>query len=190
MTNMPSPRSPDLLCAAESLLLVVDMQERLLPRIDNTALVQKQCEKLLRAAEIFDVPACLTEQYPGGLGSTIPELVAAAPPRERPEKIRFSGALATGWPRAAERDDARTQVVIGGIETHICVLQTALDLLSWGYRVHVAADAVGSQRTSDHEPALRRLRDAGVTITTTESVLFEWCEEAGTERFRRMRELL
>ena len=190
MTTPNSPRSLELLSAGESLLVVVDMQERLLPHIANAPVVRDQCVRLLRAAELFDVPAVLTEQYPGGLGSSDPELIAVAPARERPEKLRFSGAGALGWPPAAERDDARMQVVIAGIETHICVLQTALDLLSAGYRVFIVADAVGSQRPTDHEPALARLRDSGATITTTESVLFEWCEEAGTERFRALRRLL
>ena len=188
-------RSPELLSAAESLLLVVDLQERLLPVIHDHAAVTSACVRLLRGAAIFGVPAVMTEQYPKGLGATVPEIAAAAASLDpanltRAEKLRFGAAEATGWPPAGERDDGRHQVVLAGIETHVCILQTALDLISQGYRVYLAADASGSRRTFDRDVALQRLRDSGVTITTTESVLFEWCEEAGTDRFKQLRDLV
>lgn len=187
-------RSPDLLNASESLLLLVDMQERLVPTVLKSSEITRKCEILARGAAIFGVPLVVTEQYPKGLGQTVPELaqilktVGRTDPR--PEKLRFSAAEATGWPPAAERDDSRHHVVIAGIETHICVLQTALDLLAIGYRVFICVDAVSSRSSTDHEIALTRLRDSGAIVTTTESVLFEWCETAGGEQFKQIRDLV
>ncbi len=191
MSSEPLARSPELLCAAESLLLVVDVQERLVPQIVGKEQVVRGCRTLLAGAELFSVPTTVTEQYPKGLGPTLPELAASFPPGVLTAgKLRFSGAEATGWPAAGERTDGRHQVVLAGIETHICILQTALDLAAAGYRVFVAADATGSRCEVDHTTALARLRDCGVLIVTVESVLFEWCEAAGNARFKALRDLV
>lgn len=183
-------RSLDLISAEESLLLIIDMQENFLRRIAVFTDIRDHCVRLLKTAKLFEVPATLTVQNPAGLGTIVPEILEVAPEGPYPEKFRFSAALATGWPMAAERPDSRRQVVIAGIETHICVLQTVLDLISWGYQVFVVADAVGSQKMADHDTALQRLRDAGAILTTAQSVQFEWCVEAGTDRFRQMRNYL
>jgi len=188
-------RSPDLLSARESLLFVMDMQEKLLPHIHGNHAVLENCSRLIAAAKECRVPLAITEQYPNGLGQTVPAihdltLDAGAPAVTRAEKLRFSGADAVGWPAGGERTDGRQQVVLAGIETHICILQTALDLLTRGYRVFIVADAVGSRRRSDHEIALQRLRDCGVFLTTAESILFEWCETAESERFKPVRDLV
>lgn len=185
-------RSPDLLSAAESLLLVLDVQEKLLPHITDSEVVVENCVRLLRAAGSFGVLTVLTEQYPKGLGPTTANIAAVtgSSPVTKAEKLRFSAAEATGWPTAGERDDGRHQVVVAGVETHVCVLQTALDLLAQGYRVFVAADATGSRRGLDHHVALNRLRDSGAAVVTTESVLFEWCEAAGTDVFKTIRDLV
>jgi nicotinamidase-related amidase len=195
MTSDHPLRSPDLLSAAESLLLLVDVQERLIPHVSGGETVTANCNRLARAAGLFGVPVTVTEQYPKGLGPTVPELAslfagADAIPANKAEKLRFSAAEATGWPPAGEREDGRHQVVLAGVETHVCVLQTAFDLLSQGYRVSVVADAAGSRRDLDRDAALARLRDGGATVTTTESVLFEWCEAAGTDQFKKVRELV
>lgn len=195
MTSDRPLRSPDLLSAAESLLLLVDVQERLMPHISAGESVTGNCVRLARAAGLFGVPITLTEQYPKGLGPTVPELAvlfaeADAISVAKAEKLRFSAAEATGWPPAGEREDGRHQVVLAGVEAHVCVLQTAFDLLSQGYRVYVVADATGSRRDLDRDSALARLRDGGATVTATESVLFEWCEAAGTEQFKAVRELI
>ncbi|MGC1276519.1 MAG: hydrolase [Planctomycetaceae bacterium] len=194
-------RSSELLSAPASQLVIVDVQERLTPQIADSDAVVGNCSRLIRGAAIFDVPVVITEQYPSGLGPTIPALSQLLSGRNGDaslndrsirisEKLRFSAADATGWPAAGERDDGRHQVVLAGLETHICVLQTALDLLSQGYRVFVAADATGSRRPFDRDIARNRLRDSGVIVTTVESVLFEWCEVAGTERFRQLRDFV
>jgi nicotinamidase-related amidase len=189
---MAPSRSPDLLSAAESLLLVIDVQERLMPHIAGGEAVEANCVRLLRAAELFGVLTVVSEQYPRGLGATVGKVTAAASSSAatKIEKLRFSAAEATGWPPAGEREDGRHHVVIAGVETHVCVLQTAFDLLSRGYRVFVAADATGSRRDVDYDVALNRLRDGGAAVVTTESVLFEWCEAAGTEAFRAVRDLV
>ncbi|MBA3315908.1 MAG: hydrolase [Planctomycetota bacterium] len=195
MTDGRFARSRDLLSPAESLLFVVDVQERLLPHIIDHDAVTSNCVRLLRAAALFKVPVTLTEQYPKGLGLTVSPIASLlagedAIPATRAEKLRFSGAEATGWPAAGERTDSRHQVVLAGIETHICILHTALDLLSMGYRVYVAVDAAGSRHRIDREIALARLRDSGAIVTTTESVLFEWCETAESDQFKSLRDLV
>ena len=201
MSETPFLRSTESLSAASSLLVIVDVQERLVPQIDNSDAVVDQCKRLLRGAGIFGVPGVVTEQYPRGLGATVPAISQFVPASDAPatpaaaavvrtDKLRFSAAEATGWPAAGDRDDGRHQVVVAGLETHICVLQTSLDLLSQGYRVFVAGDATGSRRAFDRDAAFNRLRDHGVIVTTVESILFEWCELAGTDRFRQLRDLV
>jgi nicotinamidase-related amidase len=188
-------RSPDLLSADESRLFVVDLQEKLLPHIDRNDAVLANCSRLIAAANECGVSLTITEQYPKGLGKTVASiheltLDDTIPTVTRAEKLRFSGADATGWAAAGERNDGRHQVVLIGIETHICVLQTALDLLSRGYRVYVVADAVGSRHRIDHDVALQRMRDQGIIVTTAESVLFEWCETAEAPQFKAIRDLV
>jgi len=201
MTNLPAIRSSERISAATSLLLIVDVQERLIPKIVDHADVVDGCLRLIRAASVCEIPITATEQYPAGLGPTVPAIsqalqnaagspAPAVDPCRIVEKLRFSAAEATGWPAAGDRDDDRIQVVVAGIEAHICVLQTALDLMAGGYRVAVAADATGSRRSIDRDIAWNRLRDSGAILTTVESVLFEWCEQAGTDRFRMMRDLV
>jgi nicotinamidase-related amidase len=165
--------------AGASQLLVVDMQERLLPHIPVAERTIANCRKLIRGAQILDVPVSATEQYPKGLGATTPELAELL--GEMPEKLRFSCAEVLNL---SALDEERYQVVVCGIEAHVCVLQTVLDLVAAGLRVYVAADAVASRGKLDWQIALERMRDSGATVTTTESVLFEWCEVAGTEGFR------
>lgn len=176
-------RSRELLSRDSSLLVVIDVQEKLAPLISETERLLGNCAKLVEAAKLFLVPVFATEQYPQGLGPTIPSLAEHLP--ERPAKLRFSSAEVLNWPPAAERTDNRFQVVLCGIEAHVCVLQTAFDLLAAGYQVFLAADAVGSRRQFDQKIALDRLAAAGATIVTTESVMFEWCESAEAPEFKQ-----
>jgi len=180
-------RSPELLSSADSQLVVIDVQDKLMPHIVNGDHLVANCLKLVRAAEILDVPCQVTEQYPRGLGPTVAELKDVLPTPL--EKVRFSSAevlLQAGCVSYDERD----QIVLVGIEAHVCVQQTAFDLLAQGLRVHLAVDAVSSRNTQDRDVALRRMADAGATITTTESVMFEWCELAGTEKFKQISRLI
>lgn len=184
--RMPD-RSRALLSRTTSRLLVVDVQERLLRIMPQAAAVQARCRILVDAAQILGVPVDATEQYPKGLGETVAELAALIP--SRPEKKRFSAARSLPW-MTRPVDDGRHQVVVAGIESHVCVLQTALDLVSAGFDVHVVADAVTSRNAIDAETALRRMSGEGVTVTTAEAVLFEWCETAEADEFKSISRLI
>jgi nicotinamidase-related amidase len=181
-------RSLELLSRHDSRLLIVDMQEKLLPAIRRHKQVVANCVKLVRAAQLLGPPVFATEQYPRGLGPTVPDLAELL--STRPEKSRFSCSEALQWGTASEPTDPalgdRTKVVIAGLEAHVCVLQTALDLLADGYHVYIAADAVGSRRRLDRQVALQRMADSGAVITTTESILFEWCETAAADEFKQI----
>ena len=186
-------RSSNLLCRERSHVLVVDVQEKLIPVIDGQEPIVGEIGLLLDAAEILNVPVTLSEQYPDGLGPTIPAIREHASIQNRFDKLRFSAA--SGFCRTVSQSetivhDRQQQVVLVGIETHICILQTALDLQRSGWDVCVVANAVGSRRMIDHEVGLARLSAAGVAIVTTESVLFEWCEVAGTDEFRQISRLV
>ncbi|MFT4554796.1 MAG: nicotinamidase-related amidase [Planctomycetaceae bacterium] len=182
------PHSHELLSRDESRLLIVDMQEKLLPVINDQEDVLANCLKLIEAAKILEVPATATEQYPKGLGPTVSAITERLP--HRPEKIEFSCLNCLDWNSTAAEPEGRFKVVVAGIESHVCVLQTVLDLLSQGFRVFVAADAVGSRKPLDRDVALQRMASSGAVITTTESVLFEWCERAGTPEFKEISRLV
>lgn len=185
---MPLLRSPRLASAASSCLVVIDMQERLLPVIDAADRLTQRCRFLMEAAGLLSVPVVITEQYPRGLGTTIEPLRRVAANAVVLEKLRFSGADAlqdAGLLRPGLR-----QLVLAGIETHICVQQTALDLVAAGWDVILAADASGSRQEADRSAALVRLAAAGVTVSTAESVVFEWCETAEHPNFRRLSALV
>lgn len=180
---IPSDRNgPD---ADRSQLIVVDLQERLLPQITDHAVVLTQSERMIRAAVTFGCPVTVSEQYPRGLGATVPAILTAAEDAPRLEKLHFSfcGNAAC---RRRLTELQRSHVLLVGIETHVCVQQTALDLLDLELTPFVLADAVGSRRTLDHQMALDRMRAAGVVITTVESAIFRLLREAGTGPFKRI----
>ena len=181
-------RSAALLSRYTTRLLVIDVQEKLVPAIENGESVVRNCCDLVAAAAILDVPIVATEQYPKGLGTTVPELAGTV--RSCPEKTRFSAAEVLGWSSTNADGTSQHQVVVAGIEAHVCVLQTVLDLLSDGFDVHVAADAIGSRVSTDRETALQRMRDSGATITTTESAIFELCETASAPEFKQISQLI
>lgn len=174
---------PTQMSAADTGLLVIDVQEKLMPLIPGAASLTRNVAFLIDAARLLGLPVQATEQYPKGLGPTIPELAGKLP--ERPAKVTFSccgaPAVVDGFRRAG-----RPKVLLAGIETHVCVQQTALDLLALDFRVYIAADAVGSRAAFDHEMALRRLERAGVVLTSTESAVFEWTGAAGTPQFKEI----
>lgn len=180
-------RSPDLLRREESRLLIVDMQEKLLRVIPEAAAAIASCELLMQGAKTLGIPVSLSEQYPQGLGATVPALAGLAD--EAAEKLRFSAAGAWEWTLALGSSE-RPQVVVAGIEAHICVLQTVLDLIAAGFSVSVVEDAVASRSAADCETALRRMRDVGAIVTTAESVLFEWCETAEAPEFKAISRLV
>ncbi len=163
-------------------LVVVDVQEGFRP-YESFSGVAEACATLLRAARILDVPRVVSEQYPKGLGQTAPEVGLE---EERPlEKSVFSAARAEGFELAG-----RDQAVVCGIETHVCVSQTVLDLLEQGVQVQIPADAVGSRHELDYERGLERLERAGAVVTTVEAALFEMLGRAGTPEFKAVQQLI
>jgi nicotinamidase-related amidase len=177
-----------LLERGKSQLLMVDVQERLLPAMSDPAQVLKNGARLLEAARTLAVPVVVSEQYPAGLGRTVPDLANLAPANAVHEKVEFS-CFANPALHAALSAPER-QTVIFGIEAHVCVLQTALEMAMASHDVTVVADAVGSRVTDSKEIALRRLQDAGVRVATTEMVLFEWLRRAGTPEFKAISKLI
>jgi nicotinamidase-related amidase len=172
-----------LVRAVESALVVIDVQERLASAMAARASVVRAIGILLEAAARLDIPVFVTEQYPKGLGSTVPELATKLPPgAARIEKTAFSACAALPL--------TRPQVVLAGMEAHVCVLQTALELVAAGRQVFVVGDAVCSRAEANYANALARLQDAGVMVTNTESVLFEWLRDAANEHFRSLSKLI
>ena len=169
-----------LIHAEKSIVLVVDIQEKLTPKIHGHEQVVQQTAWLMDIARILDIPVHATEQYPRGLGPTVAAL------RDRLDAERIHEKTAFGWPDRPEALEAlpRPQVVLTGIEAHICVLQSAIKLRLAGRDVFVVADAIGSRQPRDYDLALHRLRQAGCWIVTREMVVFEWLEQANTDRFR------
>jgi nicotinamidase-related amidase len=173
------------------MLLVVDFQERLLPFIRQREQILEAATLLIRGAAIFELPILATEQYPKGIGSTDSALAREI---ERAggcvmEKMAFSSCGESALRDELRRID-RDQVIVCGIEAHVCVQQTALDLVTMDYHTAVCADAIGSRSPVDYSVALERMRQMGAAVTTVESVLFELCTECGTPRFKKMIELI
>lgn len=173
--------------AEHGALLVVDVQERLLPAILGHARLLANALTLVQGARILGVRVFATEQYPRGLGPTVEPLASLIP--TRPSKRAFHCLGAPGLAEALAEGDIR-HVTLVGIEAHVCVAQTALELLKLGYAVQVPADAVGSRFAVDQEFALRRLERAGAVVTTTEAALFEWIESAEHPRFKEVSALV
>jgi len=167
-------------------LLLVDLQQRLMPVIHDHDAVVARAVRLAEAAQLLDVPIRATEQYPAGLGPTVPPL--AAYPQATLTKTTFSAAADPGF--AALLPAGSGQVVVAGCEAHVCVLQTVLDLLGAGRRVVLAADATGSRDPADKAVAVERARQHGAEIVTSEMVLFEWLRDARHPKFREVQKLL
>ena len=183
----PLPRSPELMSASDTALLVVDVQGKLVSLIPDHERIVWNIRRLLDAAKILGVPAAATEQYPQGLGPTAPELAERL--GDIPGKLRFScgecGEIFKDFD-----DRGLFKVLVVGIEAHVCVQQTVFDLLAAGRRVYLAVDAIGSRYDIDYQIALRRMDSAGATLTTTEAAMFEWCEVAGTPQFKEISRLV
>jgi nicotinamidase-related amidase len=173
-----------LLNRDDSTLLVVDVQERLLPHIHDWQRLLDNVIWLVRVAQRIGVPVAATEQYPKGLGHTHPELRRLLPDAALAEKVHFSCVAARclpGLPGAGAQ-----QVVVAGIESHVCVLQTVLELRGQDKDVFVVADAVSSRDPANRELALARMHDHGAQVVSREMVAFEWLRQAGTDLFREV----
>ena len=181
------PRSPELMSSNDTAILVVDVQEKLTPLIPGRQRIVWNIRRLIDGANILGVPVVATEQYPKGLGPTVPELAKHL--ENRPEKLLFS-CRECGQIFAPLTERGIHKILVVGIESHVCVQQTVLDLLATGLRVYVAVDAIGARYSIDHETALRRMDASGAVLTTTEAALFEWCEAAGTPQFKQISQLV
>jgi nicotinamidase-related amidase len=185
--NQTPRRSNQLMNAGNSALLVIDVQEKLLPLIPNHRRIVWNIGRLLDAAKLLGVRSLATEQYPKGLGATVAELRERLP--EPPEKSMFSCRECSAL-FAPLRDEGIDNVLLVGIEAHVCVQQTALDLLAQGFNVFLAVDAIGSRIELDYSIAIERMKGSGATATTTESVLFEWCESSANPQFKLISQMV
>lgn len=164
-------------------LVIVDIQERLVPAMGQKDTVIANCRHLIEAAKLMQIPTLLTEQYPKGLGPTIPEIRDALATYAPVVKTSFS---CCGEPAFIDelKKTKRNTMLLTGMETHVCVLQTALDLMNQGFAVHLVRDAVCSRTEQNWQTGVEFMRDAGAVITCTETVLFQLLKSAGTDEFK------
>ena len=182
-----------LLTRDKSQLLIVDVQDRLLDAMSAKSRLVQRCVRLVQAAKALDIPITVSEQYPQGLGATIESIRWALPNSASiMSKVEFS--CVKNEPlrdRLHElRRQGRQQVVIAGIEAHVCVMQTTIDLENYGFDAFVVADAVSSRSKTSKRLALARLAKAGADIVDSEMVLFEWLGRAGTPEFKELQALV
>ena len=168
---------------AAATLVIVDIQERLAVAMSEKDRVVTNAQHLIEAARLLEIPLLVTEQYPKGLGPTIPEIKSALQTYAPVEKITFSCCGEPFFMEAVQETE-RKQIILTGMETHVCVLQTCIDLLQAGYVVHVVSDAVCSRTKHNYKTALEYMRDAGAVISCTETALFQLLVKAGTEEFK------
>jgi nicotinamidase-related amidase len=174
------------LAAGRSVLLLVDLQQRLVPAIAEGAAVVANARRLAEAARLLDVPVLATEQNPAGLGRTVPEVAALA--SRTLSKRYFDATREEGFEGFLPPD--RPEIVVAGCETHVCVMQTVLGLMGRGQAVRLVADAVGSRSPASRDAALARAQAHGAELVTTEMVVFEWLETSDHPRFREALKLV
>jgi nicotinamidase-related amidase len=174
-----------LLNRSNSLLLLVDVQEKLTPKILDNESMCNRCAWLLQLAKAMHVPILVSEQYPQGLGYTVESLRHHTPKEAPVEKVHFSCMQVPEYVKKLEAYQ-KNQLVLIGIEAHVCILQTALEMKDKGYEVFVVVDAVSSRHAIDLQYALKRMKHAGIQLITSEMVFFEWVRQAGTEEFKAL----
>lgn len=182
-------RHPNLLRKDDTLLVIVDIQTKLLSVIFEKERLVSACRKLIQAAKLLEVPMVVTEQYPKGMGPTDPGILEVLDDLGAVEKLSFSCCGVDDFNKRIAGLEKK-QIVVIGIEAHVCVLQTVHDLLHQGYSVYVPYDAVSSRKEDDYTNALNRMRQAGAVIGSVESAVFELLEKAGTPVFKRASELI
>lgn len=182
-------RNKKILQREKTALLIIDVQERILPVIHNIENVIQNTLKLINGFKILSIPIYFTEQYPKGLGQTEKRIKEALESSEAIQKMSFSCSGA-GNLFAELKEKNISQVVVCGIESHVCVQQTVLDLIANDFQVDVAADAISSRKQLDYKIALQRMRTNGAEVTTTESILFELLNVCGTDEFKTVSKLV
>lgn len=176
-----------MLDAAQCALIVVDIQQKLLPPIFNKEAMVKNAQLLIRLAKILSIPAMVTTQYNKGLGGTVPEIAALLAEVKNIDKLEFSCFGSDEFRSSLKRlPGNRNTVLLCGMEAHICVTQTALGALNDGYLVHVASDAVGSRSEWNWKVGLDRMRSAGAVISSTEMMMYELLRCSGTPQFKEL----
>ncbi len=190
MISKANPPLKLALCqAAKSQLMVIDVQDRLCAAMpqDCLELALSNISRLSKAAQLLEVPIIGTEQYPKGLGPTRNAVMESLPDDlEMCEKTGFSCCSASNFEQKLAPKEIRPQVILAGLESHICILQTAAGLQHWGYQVFIVSDAVCSRSPQNRENALNRMRQGGIMISNTESVVFEWMGNANHARFKEV----
>ena len=176
---------PDVLQAENTALVVIDIQDRLVRAMPNKEKLLDSISRLVRGAVVLEVPIILTEQYPQGLGETLPELKELMPGVTPVEKTCFNCGDEEGFQKELKAS-GRKQVLICGIESHICVYQTAMALLREGYQVQVVVDCVDSRQAENKEVCLARMSAAGIGLMTTEMVLFELLKVGRGDKFKQI----
>ncbi len=173
----------------ESVAVIVDVQERLFPHMSGREDLEKSILTLIRGLLVLDVPILVTQQYTKGLGQTIPSVYEAFGQYSPIEKLAFSCMDEQAFADALEKSGRKT-VILAGIETHVCVLQTTLDMAHHGYNPVIVEDCVSSRKAGDKKTAISRMREEGTVITSCESILFELLRYAGTDTFRSISKLV
>lgn len=179
-----------LLDRRRAALVVVDIQDKLLPAIFEKERVVKNTLLLMKAAALLEVPVVLTTQYRRGLGEIVPEVQAAAPGAEPLDKVSFGCFGDAGFEARLAALAGRDQLLVTGIESHICVTQTVLGALDRGYQVHVAADAVSSRTGANWQLGLARMEKAGALVSSAEMALYEWLRRSDGAAFKQILPLL
>ncbi|RPI12916.1 MAG: hydrolase [Ignavibacteriae bacterium] len=175
--------------AEETAAVCVDIQSRLFPIIHENEQLKKNVITLINGLKVLDIPLLVTQQYTKGLGETVDEIKEAIGEYNYIEKMSFSCCGDTGFmDRLRELD--KKNVILMGIESHVCVLQTALDLIDNGYTPVLIADCVSSRKPNDKKFALKRMKSAGAILSTYESILFELTVVSGTEKFKQIAKLI
>lgn len=175
----------NLLKKRQSSLLIVDVQEKLIAHVCDNEKIIRNCCWLIKLAREFEVPVLVTEQYPKGLGQSEASIKALIKTSEVIDKVHFSCLNEVNCLEKFKASD-KEQFVLAGIETHVCVLQTAIGLHAQGKQVFVVVDACSSRNPEDKNYGIARMRQVGIEIVTKEMVFFEWCHQAGTEQFRKL----
>lgn len=174
-----------ILNAEQSCLLVVDVQKKLTPLVRDYKTLIENCQWMIKLARELDVDVLVSEHYPQGLGNTVDGLLTLINPDEVIDKVHFSCASDTTCMNRINALD-KTQVVIIGIEAHVCILQTAIELHQKGKQVFVVEDSVSSRHLTDYQSGIARMRQVGIQILTKEMVFFEWLHLAGTAKFKAL----
>jgi nicotinamidase-related amidase len=169
--------------------LIVDIQKKLLPHMYNAKVLEDNCKKLITGLSVLNIPMVASEQYTKGLGSTIDSISNLIPEFNAIEKLSFSCVRNDNF-RKAMRDIGKRMIIICGIESHVCVLQTVIDMVEIGYQPVVVEDCVSSRKETDKETAIKRMIQEKAIVTSYESILFELCLEAGTESFKKISKLV